>query len=188
MTEAEWMACEDSRLMLEFIQRGIVVLVDELPTPAAREATRRFLASNAFDRKMTLFACACGRFIWPLFTDERSRRAVETAERFIDGLANEEERAEAQRKSLTARDACGQSRRGKDGVSAHIARVAAHVAYEISGFSVSVAAHESADVATWARIVASLSDARAYQATLLRCIIGNPFRPVSSGPWTSRPP
>jgi hypothetical protein len=64
MTEDEWLACTDPMPMLEFL----------------REA--------ASERKLRLFACACHRRILHMLTDKHiSRRTIEFAERFADGLA-----------------------------------------------------------------------------------------------------
>jgi hypothetical protein len=65
MTEAEWLGCDDPERMLEFVQG----------------------AGTLSERKARLFAVACSRHVWHLLDDERSRRAVEVAEQWRDGIA-----------------------------------------------------------------------------------------------------
>jgi hypothetical protein len=62
VTEAEWLAATDPQPMLDLL-RG-----------------------RATERKLRLFACGLCRSFWSLLIDERSRVAVETAERLADGL------------------------------------------------------------------------------------------------------
>jgi hypothetical protein len=70
MTEAEWLACDDSHDMLQSL-RG-----------------------RAGDRKLRLFAVACCRRVWDQIPPGVARRAVEEAERAADGLAHSDEPAE----------------------------------------------------------------------------------------------
>jgi hypothetical protein len=73
MTEAEWLAANDPAPMMALLR-------------SSGRVTRR---------RLRLFATACCRRIWHLLEDEGSRKAVEVAERYADGLATEGERAEA---------------------------------------------------------------------------------------------
>lgn len=66
MTETQWLECTDPLKMLRWVWIG-----------------RK--------RKSRLFAVACCRYSWDLFVDERSRKAIEVAERYADGAASDEE-------------------------------------------------------------------------------------------------
>jgi hypothetical protein len=63
MTEAEWVSCNDPKLMLGFLHDN----------------------GRVGERKLRLFAAACCRRIWHLLEDGRSRTAVEVVERYADG-------------------------------------------------------------------------------------------------------
>jgi hypothetical protein len=69
MTEQEWATCIDPNAMLEFVIR----------------------IRKSSQRKMRLFACACCRKIWHRL-DDRSRKLVEVAEQWADGLLNRQQR------------------------------------------------------------------------------------------------
>ena len=79
MTPAEWQSCTDPAAMLSFV------------------------AGKVSERKLRLFAVACCRRIWPLLPEDASRRAVEAAEGYADGLLTLDDlsRAEAAGKQVT---------------------------------------------------------------------------------------
>lgn len=146
MTEAEWLTSTDPAAML-------AAITDRTDSGRPR------ITDRASDRKLRLFACACCRLVWGRLTDARSRRAVEVAERFADGLATEEEQSEA---TMAAHAAWGQ----RDNAA---------------GFAVRAS---MLDIAYGVREITrpNLIDVPppAAQAALLRDVFGNPYRLRSS--------
>src|SRR5579862_4987920 len=85
MTEADWLACRDSKVMLEeldIVQEGL------LGGDYHRKGARA--------RKWRLLACAICRRVYSLL-DESSRQVIDTVERFAEGDASLEELATARR-------------------------------------------------------------------------------------------
>jgi hypothetical protein len=162
VTEGEWLACSDPETMLDFLE------------------------GRSGSRKLRLFACACCRRVWPLLPDERSRRAVETAERYADGLAGEKELEAAGR---GAGDAVDQQTRlsieagtGPDGPAVSAAAAAMNatnpefVANDPEGSAPFYAASNALLAVTDAFPSKGPAE-RAAQCHLLRDIFGNPFHP-----------
>jgi hypothetical protein len=159
MTEAEWVACTDPDPILEFL-RG-----------------------KATDRKLRLFAVACCRRVCHLLSDERSRQAVEVAERYADGSATREDLSEAEAATWLVDSyvdagytANADPRNAAVWACATASDAVYSVAYENQG-------GEPAKLA-WAA-------ERANQARLLRNLFGPlPFRPVAIQPpvlaWDDR--
>lgn len=135
MTESEWVRSTDVGAMIEF------------------------LADMAGERKYRLFACACCRLHWHLLTDARSRHAVETAERFADGLASRDELAAAKEAARAVQTALA-------GEPQEVLSACAAAGWVGTG---------SSKVAAWA---VSKNSERKEQPVLLREIFGNPFRPA----------
>jgi hypothetical protein len=160
MTEAEWLACEDPRALLEFY------------------------VAKASQRKLRLFAAACGRRVWPLLTDRWSREAVETAESFADGRADRHDFAVARETAEEALRWAGQ--RAADPTVQETAVAAARAAHAATLESPQQAARFAAHHVT----VASREDISVLQCRLFRDVIGNPFRPVVLDPswlhWKDR--
>ena len=61
------------------------------------------------DKLARMFACWCVRQVWHLLTDERSRHAVEVAERYVAGKASYYEVLEAQQQLFPAQNALAQT-------------------------------------------------------------------------------
>ena len=177
MTEAEWQTGTDPHLLLECLHDGVS------------------------DRKLRLFAAACCRRLWPLLTQGRSRRAVETSERHADGLAGDEELKAAYRPAAWLEDTVVPPW----AVQVAAEAAAANAAYEDAPdaavraalWALDATAGAAADAVAdppgsldgpheghrWFRIFQAVRVAeKEAQCRLLRCLVGNPFRPVSPPP------
>lgn len=128
------------------------------------------------DQKLLrLFACSCARDHWDYLTDERSRNAVEVAERFAEGKASKEE-------LLIAKDLAG--RAAQDAYVEggwHSERIARIAWGTVITHAAAAAKHTSQDTAFFAgsRPVADSPDgwaaAMVRQTNRLRELFGNPF-------------
>ena len=185
MTEQEWLEADSPEPLLAFLEREAVTLVDRVP-PEHRETMRRHLIILASERKRRLLGCAFARQVWPLLADERSRHAVEVAERFADGTADDGELGAAVTDATQARDEARIDRRAGDRTTAQAARSAATAAMMAARFDIRAAADECAVVGMTASLFPTLGDAEREQAALVRDIVGNPFRPPVIEPsWLS---
>ena len=104
------------------------------------------------DRELRLFACRCARQVWHLLTDERSRAAVDVAERSAIGHATDEDLAAASAAARAARDAAWAASVAARAAASAAAWAAAWDAMDAA----SVAARAAARGAAWDEIAADL--------------------------------
>lgn len=132
------------------------------------------LRSKVTDRKLRLFAVGCCRRIWPLLTNEQSRMAVDVGERFADSLVTDRELNRAYQDAQTASPRFPETYWTEE---PHVEWAAVEAACP-PPLDVDTASNCTFDASTG-------SDGEAI-ASLLRCIIGNPFCPVRFDPaWLS---
>jgi hypothetical protein len=132
-----------------------------------------FLRGKGTDRKFRLFVCACGRRAWEFIGGPLRQQALEVAERLADGAAGGQEGA-AMRQALLD-------------VFLQPAPPPWTHAHDAASAALEEVAFEGAERA------AVIAPDEGWQATfraqshLLRCIFGNPFRPVSLNPACRTP-
>jgi hypothetical protein len=119
----------------------------------------------ASDRKLRLFACACCREAWDRISDRRIRAAVVVAENYADGRASEGSLGGAHR---------------------YLDLEAAHEPVWALAYLATCRDERPPDVTAARDLLVS----PAVQAALLRCIVGDPWRPAprvgpdDEDPWT----
>jgi hypothetical protein len=142
----------------------------------------RFLGGRAAERKLRLFACGCARQVWHLLASRRSRRAVEVAELHADGRVGSEDLRAAWHAALdfarrNARDPVKSTAAAAAAAAARpdaeeAAQLAAWAAAWVTGYLPAATSRRAEKAAARS----ARSSARARQATLVRCLFGNPFR------------
>ena len=161
MTEAEWLSCRETAPMLLFL-RG-------------RSA-----------RKRRLFACACCRRIWRRLKSHDHRLAVETAEDFADGKADEDLRS-ALVSIVEGSEDDEMPDPDSPRFSAEVAAYWAIASDEDENIAENLDDPATEDCAILSARSASFAVSNppresAEQCKLLRCIFGNPFHPVEFDP------
>jgi hypothetical protein len=158
MDEQEWLACADRTVMLSHLEGQVT------------------------ERQLRLFAVACCRHVWDLLPDQRSRAAVEVAERCADRLVDARQQASILGQALaaanrtTGRAAWAPYWAAKKNISESVWNACEAALDGTARHAVYQARAAGADQAS------AWEDARSAgardQARLLRDILGNPFRPA----------
>jgi hypothetical protein len=178
MTEDKWLASTDSWEMLNHLW-----------------------IQGASRRKLRLVVVACCRRVWHLGSDERVRHAVEVAERYADGFATDAELDGADAVASAVVDPLIEAADGDPKYSVHDSALSALAAMRHAACrSIDDSARYGVACAASAAIPPhpckgelacewcerERRAANAAQVPLVRCVFGNPFRPVAIDPaWLS---
>jgi hypothetical protein len=143
----------------------------------------RFLLEQGLsERKARLLACAACRHIWRLLPDERSRRAVEVAERFADGRASRVELAQARNDAMAANDRLHKATWAAYWTAnARLSGAEGPLWNVFAGAADAAARHAAQQAATdqLARWEAAQDASLREQAEIVRELAGDPFRPAA---------
>jgi hypothetical protein len=153
-----------------------------------------FLRGKASERKLRLFACACCRRLSIHFKDKRSQRMVEVSELYAEGIVGADALESAFDAAAEAQEVIHWE--GGDAVDQSTAEAVLGLRDGLDFTQVLDGAYEAAGAVAvseaWAEILerggrysheevtrASQEAEERAQTGLLRCIFGNPFRPIT---------
>ncbi len=192
MNEQDWLRCDDSIPMLEFLLTGFGTPFDLLSREidSVNERNRGILSWKAMRRKLRLFACACMRRARVLRGPDRDH-AIWISEQYADGLVD---RASLEQVFVPVRKLPEPIPLDADmalsvfGPTDMVFKARLIEVFVTLGpdLDVLAVAKKTAETITECEGADYLSrrgrDERSQQAHLLRDIFGNPFRPVVLDP------
>lgn len=188
MTEQDWLQCDDSLAMLEFLLTQSGACRDSVSRGlhSDDDESRAAVGWNNTQRKLRLFGCACARRV-KRFGSRNHLHAIRTSEQFADGLVDRAalEAAFEPVRALPEPIAC-------DADFALSVFGPTDMAWEARLVKAFAALGPELDVRTLATMTAEIitesegaeqlarrgRQERSQQAHLLREIFGNPFRPA----------
>jgi hypothetical protein len=179
MTEAQWLVCDDLDWMLDHL-----------------------LDHDASPRKLRLFACACSAPLQHLVKLPACQEALRIALEFVDGRVGEEELRQAWRAGVAAQplfpDANGAAvaaanpdliqalAKATELAAVAAARVRSDAVMGRARAAVSAGAEAQHRAEAWGKFEDAFQSARQEvrreQIFYLRCLFGNPFRPITVDP------
>ncbi len=154
MTEREWLECADPKRMLKVLRGKIKVS----------------------DRKLRLLACGCCRRIWKDLTLQSVRPAIETAEQYADLAATDQELAVVHQRGVSA---------VVRSLHRNVDKMGKDTAYDTKMRRMGLAMNAAYPGPVRINLLRSLGDdevSREFGPIFLRCVIGNPFRPIFINP------
>jgi hypothetical protein len=148
-------------------------------------------------RQTLLFGCACCRRIWPWFVDPRNRQAIEHVEQWVDSSECEQRRAEAFALAEAAMKPVFDRAYAEGHDVFHPTVYASWAARALTFFRVPWMIALQTAMKCTSTLEETIAEERAgrikaqeqaWQADLLRDVVGNPFRPIALAPeWVSPP-
>jgi hypothetical protein len=192
MNERDWLICDDSIAMLEFLQTGFGAPSDSSSRKidSQSEGKRGILSWEATHRKLRLFACACMRRTRVLNDPDRLH-AIEISEQYADGLVDKATLEEAfvpvrkLPKPIPHDADFALSVFGPTNMvwEARLIEVLLTLGPELDVRAVATKAAELITECEGAEYLSGRGRVeKSQQAHLLRDIFGNPFRPVPLDP------
>jgi hypothetical protein len=183
MTEAEWLQGGLFLEMLSYLGDEAAKRASQVPTGSMIDETRHYSRTS---RKIRLLGCACARRVWGRVSNWEAKSAVEVTEKVVDSRFPPERLGEVW---MAVHRYAGAYIPGFRSywVSADIRARDYDPALAPQRLASRVAVEEPY---VWHAITSALADPawggqREDFSDLARCIFGNPFRPVASGPWVT---